>query len=183
MGVDPANLVLGRLPVVHEHGTPSNWVVRWAHALMAGCPVLDVACGAGRHSRWLAARGHRVTAIDVDPAVAGGDGIEVVRFDLEAGAPVPWGPGSFGAVVVTNYLHRPLFADLVAALAPGGVLLYETFSSGHELIGRPRRPEFILRPGELLEVTVGLELIEYRLGHEPDRDAITQSVAARRPVT
>jgi SAM-dependent methyltransferase len=123
-----------------------------------------------------------VTAVDVRPGVEPQERIEVVTTDLEVGEPVPWVAGSFGAVVVTNYLHRPLFADLVAALAPGGVLLYETFSAGHERYGRPSRPEFLLRPGELLELVQTLELIEYRVGQEPDRAAITQSVAARRPM-
>lgn len=168
---------------MHDADQPSRWVQRWAHLVPAGTPVLDVACGGGRHSRLFAGMGHLVVAVDRSPSLADGDGITVVHHDLEDGTPVPWRPASFGGVVVTNYLHRPLLPDLVEALVPGGVLIYETFAAGHERYGRPSRPEFLLQPGELLSATAGLEMVEYRCGHEPDRQAITQSIVVRRPVT
>jgi SAM-dependent methyltransferase len=115
--------------------------------------VLDVACGHGRHVHWLAAAGHRVTAIDRDPALLAplaGLATTLVA-DLEAD---PWPlPGRrFDVVVVTNYLWRALFPALKAAVAPGGLLIYETFAQAHAALGRPRRPEFLLRPGELIDV-------------------------------
>ena len=110
--------------------------------------MLDVAAGAGRHTRFFRARGHPVTAVDRDTTgladLRADAGVEIVEFDLEAGAPFPFRGRPFDAVVVTNYLHRPILPDLVAAVAGGGVLLYETFARGHERFGRPRRPEFLL---------------------------------------
>jgi len=132
---------------------PSDWIVRWTPLLPPGARVLDVACGHGRHARWLAAAGHRVTAIDRDAdLLAPLAGLaETVQADLEGG---PWPlPGRrFDAVVVTNYLWRPLFPALLDAVAPGGLLIYETFAQAHAALGRPRRPEFLLRPGELMDV-------------------------------
>jgi SAM-dependent methyltransferase len=132
---------------------PSDWIVRWTPLLAPGARVLDVACGHGRHGRWLAAAGHRVTAIDRDPALLAplADVAEIIQADLEAD---PWPlPGRrFDAVVVTNYLWRPLFPALKEAVAPGGLLIYETFAQAHAALGRPRRPEFLLAPGELVDV-------------------------------
>jgi SAM-dependent methyltransferase len=132
---------------------PSDWIVRWTPLLPRAARVLDVACGRGRHVRWLAAAGHRVTAVDrEDGLLAALAGLaEAVQADLEGG---PWPlPGrQFDAVVVTNYLWRPLFPALKAAVAPGGLLIYETFAQAHAALGRPRRPEFLLRPGELIDV-------------------------------
>jgi len=140
-------------PCVHAPALPSDWIVRWAPLLPPAARVLDVACGHGRHARWLAAAGHHVTAIDRDPALlAPLAGLaDVVPADLEAG---PWPlPGRrFDAVVVTNYLWRPLFPALKDAVAPGGLLIYETFAQAHAALGRPRRPEFLLAPGELIDV-------------------------------
>jgi SAM-dependent methyltransferase len=130
-------------------------VVRWTPLLPAGARVLDVACGAGRHVRWLAAAGHRVTAVDRDAALlaplAGLAQVErTLVADLEA-APWPLPDARFDAVLVTHYLWRPLFPALLAAVAPGGLLVYETFTLAQAALGRPQRPEFLLRPGELLE--------------------------------
>ena len=140
-----------------EHGDPppSDWVVRWTHLLPPGARVLDVACGRGRHVRWLAAAGHRVTAVDREAALvqglAGLANVErTVVADLEA-APWPLPDVQFDAVLVTNYLWRALFPPLLSAVSPGGLLIYETFTQAHAALGRPRRPEFLLRPGELLE--------------------------------
>ena len=137
----------------HGFAPPSDWVVRWTPLLPPAAQVLDVACGHGRHVHWLASAGHRVTAIDRDPALlAPLAGLATtLAADLEAD---PWPlPGRrFDAVVVTNYLWRALFPALKAAVAPGGLLIYETFAQAHAALGRPRRPEFLLRPGELIDV-------------------------------
>jgi SAM-dependent methyltransferase len=163
---------------------PSPWIVQWAGLIEAGARVLDVAAGSGRHSRYLANRGFKVTAVDRDiSALVAGPDIEAVRADLEDGSPWPLPGRTFGAVVVTNYLHRPLFPVLLDALAPGGVLLYETFMEGNERFGRPSQPEFLLRDGELLERVRGrlsVTAYEARLISEP-RTAMVQRIAARRP--
>ena len=140
-------------PPIHAAAPPSDWVVRWTPLLPPAARVLDVACGHGRHVHWLAAAGHRVTAIDRDPALLAPLArlADTVAADLEADAwPLP--ERVFDAVVVTNYLWRALFPALKAAVAPGGLLIYETFAQAHAALGRPRRPEFLLRPGELIEV-------------------------------
>ena len=137
----------------HAAAPPSDWIVRWTPLLPPGAHVLDVACGHGRHVHWLAAAGHRITAIDRDPALLAPLAAlaTAVVADLEADAwPLP--AQTFDAVVVTNYLWRALFPALKAAVAPGGLLIYETFAQAHAALGRPRRPEFLLRPGELISV-------------------------------
>ena len=140
-------------PPDHAVAAPSDWLARWTPLLPPGARVLDVACGHGRHVHWLAGAGHRVTAVDRDPALLAplASLATTVTADLEAD---PWPlPGqTFDAVVVTNYLWRALFPALKAAVAPGGLLIYETFAQAHATLGRPRRPEFLLRPGELIEV-------------------------------
>jgi SAM-dependent methyltransferase len=156
--------------------------VQWAGLIAPGSAVLDVAAGGGRHSRFFADRGHRVTALDRDiGALAACSGIEIVQADLEDGSPWPLPCRTFGAVVVANYLHRPLFAGLVDALAPGGVLLYETFMAGNERFGRPSRPEFLLKDGELLDLARGrlsVTAYEARMISEP-KMAMVQRIAAR----
>ncbi|HET8748022.1 MAG TPA: class I SAM-dependent methyltransferase [Ramlibacter sp.] len=142
------------------HGTedPSPWIRRWTHLVPANGTVLDLACGGGRHARWFAARGHKVTAVDRDaPALATLQGVaETIEADIENG-PWPLAGRQFDAVVVTNYLWRPLFPQILAAVAPGGVLLHETFAQGNETVGKPSRPDFLLAPGELLRA-YGAEL-------------------------
>jgi SAM-dependent methyltransferase len=136
---------------------PSPWITRWCSLVAPGARVLDVACGGGRHARLFRQRGCRVTAVDRDLAALAAlekDGIATVLADLEAGPGAgawPFAAGSFDAVVVTNYLYRPLFPDLVAALSANGVLLYETFAVGNERLGRPSNPAFLLRRNELFE--------------------------------
>jgi SAM-dependent methyltransferase len=140
-------------PPSHAFAPPSDWVVRWTPLLPPAAQVLDVACGHGRHVHWLAGQGHHVTAIDRDPALLAplaGLAITLVA-DLEA-QPWPLPDRQFDAVIVTNYLWRALFPALKAAVAPGGLLIYETFAQAHAALGRPRRPEFLLRPGELIDV-------------------------------
>lgn len=169
--------------VPDARGVPSPWIVQWAGLVAAGAPVLDIAAGGGRHSRLFAERGHPVTSIDRDiSALAAHDKIERIQADLEDGSPWPLPGRTFGAVIVTNYLHRPLFPDILDALAPAGVLLYETFMEGNERFGRPSRPEFLLKDGELLELVRGrLSVIAYeaRMISQP-KMAMVQRIAARR---
>ncbi len=158
--------------------------MQWAGLIAPAVAVLDVAAGGGRHSRFFADRGHRVTAVDRDTSrLAAHPGIEIVQADLEDGSPWPLPSRTFGAVVVTNYLHRPLFSTLLDALAPGGVLLYETFMVGNERFGEPSRPAFLLKDGELLDLVHGrLSVVAYeaRMTSEPNM-AMVQRIAARRP--
>jgi SAM-dependent methyltransferase len=165
---------------------PSAWVERWARLIAPGAEVLDLACGEGRHARLLAARGHRVTALDRDrealAALAGLAGIEPLRADLEDGSPWPLAGRRFGGIVVTNYLHRPLFRNLIDALAPQGVLIYETFMSGNERFGKPSNPQFLLRPGELLEAfgaALGVVAFEQGVVARPKPAALQRLCALR----
>jgi SAM-dependent methyltransferase len=147
----------------------SSWVARWAPIIPDG-ETLDLACGSGRHARLLASLGHAVTAVDRDPGAllaAAGEGIVTLRHDLEAAdAAWPFAPGRFAGIVVTNYLHRPLFGEIAAALAPNGVLIYETFARGNEVFGKPSNPDFLLSPGELLDLASrgGLRVVAYEDG-------------------
>jgi SAM-dependent methyltransferase len=158
--------------------------VQWAGLIAPGAAVLDVAAGGGRHSRFFADRGHRVMALDRDTSrLSAQPGIEIVEADIEDGSPWPLPGRTFGAVVVTNFLHRPLFPTLLDALAPGGVLLYETFMAGNERFGEPSRPAFLLKDGELLDLTRGrlsVTAYEARMISEP-KTAMVQRIAARRP--
>jgi len=166
---------------------PSAWVARWAGLIPAG-ETLDLACGGGRHARLLAARGHATVAVDRDPAAlarAAGPGIATLQCDLEGeGAAWPFAPGRFAGIVVTNYLHRPLFAQLAAALAPGGILIYETFAQGNERFGKPSNPAFLLAPGELLDMARdhGLTVLAYEDGRvDAPRPARVQRLCAAAP--
>ena len=163
---------------------PSAWVARWTAHLAIGQSVLDLACGGGRHARLLAARGCKVTAVDSDSSVANAfaadANVEFIRADLEA-APWPLLGRQFDAVIVTNYLHRPLFAAIKNALAPGGLLLYETFAAGNASFGRPSNPDYLLRPRELLEVFGSdMRVLAFEDGFiEQPKPAMVQRIAAR----
>ncbi len=161
---------------------PSPWVVRWAPLIRPGGEVLDLACGAGRHARHLAALGCEVVAVDRDPALLRDPpaGVQVLGADLEAG-PWPFPGRRFDAIVVTNYLHRPLLPALAGSLAPGGILVYETFARGNERFGRPSNPDFLLAPGELLEAVRGrLRVLAYEdLVVDSPRPAAVQRLCAR----
>ncbi len=170
----------------HFHAqTPSPWIKRWAPLVRPGGAVLDLACGHGRHARLFAGRGHPVLAVDRDETALDGlrhiEGIETRRADLE-GEGWPFAAQHFAAVVVANYLHRPLLPELVAALAPDGVLIYETFMQGNERYGRPSSPAFLLRPGELLEAVAGnLTIVAFEQGLlETPRPAVVQRICATR---
>ncbi|MBT5413098.1 MAG: SAM-dependent methyltransferase [Rhodospirillaceae bacterium] len=163
---------------------PSPWVLRFAALIPAGGPVLDLATGGGRHARLLAARGHPVLAVDRDAEalvdLAGRPGIACETADLEASPPWSPGPRRFAGIVVTNYLWRPLLATLPGWLEPGGILIYETFAQGNERFGRPRNPDFLLRPGELTAAFApALRIVAYEHGAvaEP-RPAVIQRICA-----
>jgi SAM-dependent methyltransferase len=170
----------------HDSGGPFPWIVRFAPLVPQGAAVLDLACGAGRHARLFLERGHPVTALDVD--VRGLDDLRqhpqlaIVQADLEDGSPWPLPGLRFGAVVVTNYLWRPLFEPILDAIEDGGLLLYETFARGNEAYGRPTDPDFLLQPGELIEVVRGrLQVVAYEHGYvESPRPGVKQRLCAAR---
>ena len=165
--------------MAHDIVAPSAWVVRWAPLMTRG-RVLDLACGGGRHARHLAGLGHEVTAIDREPQSL--ESIRFVRADLEDGGPWPLPGEQFQGMVVANYLHRPLFPLIERTLAPGGVLIYETFMRGNERFGKPSNPAYLLEPGELWRAFAGLHLIAFEQGLslEP-KPAMRQRLCARRP--
>ena len=170
----------------HVGVAPSEWVIRWAHLLVPDCAVLDLACGRGRHALFLAALGHRVLGVDRDPqslaAITPSDRIETLQSDLET-EDWPLRDRRFGAIVVTNYLHRPLFPALLDALDDEGVLIYETFAKGNERFGKPSNPAYLLAPGELLDIVRGrLHVIAYedRVLAQP-KPAQMQRICARVP--
>ncbi len=175
------------MSVMAVHGTeaPSLWVQRWSHLVRPGGSVLDVACGHGRHLRWFAQRGHPVTGVDrsAEAVTAVAPLGTALLADIENG---PWPllqdgqPRTFDVVVVTNYLWRALFPVLLQSLAPGGVLIYETFAIGNETVGKPSRPDFLLRPGELLDVCSQLRVVAYEDGYLAQPERYVQRIAAVR---
>lgn len=175
-----------------QHGgePPSAWIKRWSHLVAPGGVVLDVACGHGRHARWFYELNHPLAlvdrsqaAIDSIASVIPANACEAVVADIENG-PWPFAGRQFASVVVTNYLWRPLFPTLLGSLQPGGVLMYETFTQGNETVGKPSRAEFLLRPGELLEVCQALRVVAFEEGfqHAADGSAprFIQRIAAVR---
>lgn len=162
----------------------SPWLQRHGQRLRPAARVLDLACGSGRHSRWLAAQGHQVLAVDRDgealAGLAGVEGITTRQLELE-GPDWPLDGEVFDLVLVTNYLHRPRLDALVALLAPAGLLIYETFMVGHEQFGRPSRPDFLLQPGELLYLAQrnGLFVIAFEQG-QTEQPARVQRLCACR---
>lgn len=161
--------------------TPSSWITRWSHLVANGASVLDVACGQGRHVRWFASRGARVSAVDRDAqAVADlGAMAEVVVADIEHG-PWPFAGRRFDAVIVTNYLWRALMPTLADAVNEGGCLLVETFAQGQQSVGRPSNPDFLLQPGELWQWTRDMRTIAYEDGFLSNPDRFVQRIAAVR---
>ncbi|HEY9538794.1 MAG TPA: SAM-dependent methyltransferase [Kiloniellaceae bacterium] len=163
----------------------SAWIARFAPLVPPGSPVLDLACGGGRHTALFLRRGHPVLAVDRDlsrlGALAGDPRLEPLACDLESDEPPGFLARRFGGIVVTNYLHRPLLAPLTAALAPGGVLIYETFARGNERFGKPSNPAFLLEEGELLRACLGrLKIVAYEdVVVEEPRPAAVQRICAR----
>jgi SAM-dependent methyltransferase len=156
-----------------------------ADLLRPGMRVLDVAAGRGRHALLFAAAGWPVRAIDRDPArmaalaaVAGRLGWPVTTEvrDLEHGE-VDLGEAAFDLIVVTHYLHRPLLPALVRALAPDGLLVYETFTTAQAARGKPTNPAFLLQPGELPRLVAPLSVERQREGEVDGR--MVASVVAR----
>lgn len=172
---------------VRRQPRPDLWIVSWLARLPAGSRVLDFACGTGRHARAAAALGLSVVAVDEDPQAlaAVGDGVDIVRAELEV-APWPFDPAGFDAVIVSNYLFRSRLDLLCGLIRPTGVLLYQTFALGNEAFGRPRNPDFLLRPGELLELAArnGLHVLAYEDGilGSPARARVQRIVACRPPL-
>lgn len=166
------------------HGTaaPSPWLLRWAHLLPAQARLLDVACGSGRHLHWATAQGHQATGVDRDAAALAlaPAGAHTLVADLEDG-PWPLAGQQFDAVLVFNYLWRPRWPQLLDCLAPGGVLVYETFAQGNETVGKPSRPEFLLQPGELLARCAGLRVLGFEDGFLDSPPRFVQRIVAQRP--
>lgn len=170
----------------HGAGQPSSWVQRWAHLIAPKGTVLDLACGHGRHMQWLRSKGHPVTGVDrsADAMTAARAFGEAVLADIENS---PWPlmngtqPRRFDAVVVTNYLWRPLFPIILKSLAQGGVLIYETFAQGNETVGKPSRPDFLLQPGELLRVCDGLRVVAFEEGFVTQPERFVQRIVAVQP--
>jgi SAM-dependent methyltransferase len=167
--------------LAHGATAPSDWVRRFAGLIRAGGSVLDVACGSGRHVRWLGAQGFRVTGVDRDEAALAPlrAAAEIVVADIENG-PWPLAGRRFDAVVVTNYLWRPLLPTLQQSLAEGGLLIFETFGHGQQHIGKPSRPDFLLQPGELLASFAGLRVVAFEDGFEAATPRFVQRLAAVR---
>lgn len=175
---------------VHQHhlvSEPSAWVKRWTHLLPVGASVLDIACGHGRHMKWLTGQGCHCVGIDrstqaIESASRYGTALQA---DIENG---PWPfsckgePQTFDAVIVTNYLWRPLFPTLLASLAPGGLLLYETFAYGNETVGKPSRPDFLLKPAELLQWCQNFQVIAFEDGFLACPARFVQRIAAIKPI-
>lgn len=164
---------------MHARLEPSAWVQRFASLIRPGGSVLDLACGSGRHLRWLSEQGFVLTGVDRDegtvaPLRALAD---IVVADIE-NSPWPLPHRQFDGVVVTNYLWRNLFAQLRHSLAPGGVLIYETFADDHQHIGRPSRPDFLLQRGELLRAFPDLRVVAFEDGFEPEPARFVQRLAA-----
>ena len=162
----------------HDIVAPSAWVARCAPLITRG-RVLDLACGSGRHARLLAGLGHEVTALDREPQSLAA--VRFVQADLEDGSPWPLPGEQFQGIVVANYLHRPLYPLIERALAPGGVLIYETFMAGNERFGKPSNPAFLLAPGELWTAFAGLHVIAFEQGLSlQPKAAMVQRLCARR---
>ena len=170
---------------VHAGLEPSPWVRHWTPLIKPRGSVLDVPCGSGRHLRWLHAQGFAVAGVDRDAAAVEplraivGNAGRIIVADIES-APWPLAAETFDAVIVTNYLWRPLLATIVASVAPGGVLIYETFAAGNEAFGKPSNPNFLLLPGELLWACATLQVVAYEDGLLDNPPRRVQRIAARR---
>lgn len=173
------------MPVSHGLGPPSSWIQRWSHLVPTGGTVLDIACGQGRHMKWFAEQGHAVLGVDRSPEAihAAAKFGEAILADIENG-PWPLMNGGqirqFDAVIVTNYLWRPLFPVIAQSVAPGGLLIYETFAKGNETVGKPSRPDFLLHPAELLQVFRTMHIVAFEEGFLENPTRFVQRIAAIR---
>ncbi|MDD5031250.1 MAG: methyltransferase domain-containing protein [Rhodoferax sp.] len=164
----------------------SEWVQRWTHLARPGGRVLDVACGRGRHMAWFSSKGFDVTGIDRDAQALqhAREFGQVLAADIENAL---WPlltdgkPGPFDVVLVTNYLWRPLLPVLLQSVAAGGLLLYETFAVGNASVGKPSRPDFLLQPGELLNICAGWTIVAYEDGFLNTPERFVQRIAAIAP--
>jgi len=164
---------------MHGLEAASAWVQRWSHLVAPGTTVLDVACGHGRHARWFYERNHALALVDRSQSAItfiaseipsrADQVVETVVADIENG-PWPFEGRQFGAVIITNYLWRPLMPTLLASVAADGVLIYETFAQGNETVGKPSRPDFLLRNGELLALCSQLHIVAYEDGFDQGAD-------------
>lgn len=169
---------------------PESWIARFVSAIPPGGRVLDLACGGGRHTRFFLEHGHPVTGVDIDLSGLAQQHthpqLEAIEADLEHGR-WPLEDRRFAAVVVVNYLWRPILPNIIAAVEHGGVLLYATFGRGQERLGKPTNPDFLLKPGELLEAVRGeLTVHAYEYGEMPTANghlAVRQHLYARREST
>ena len=175
-------------PATHDHATmtPSPWVKRFLPGVPKGGEVLDVACGRGRHLRFALDAGYRVVGLDRDISklkdLEGRDGVELIEADLEDGSPFPLQGRRFAGVVVVNYLFRPRLSAMIGAVADDGVLIYETFSLGHERFGKPSNPDYLLKPNELIDaVAPDLVVVDYEYGILPKGPNFVQRIAACGP--
>ena len=170
------------MAAAHGAQAPSAWITRFAHLVRPQGTVLDLACGMGRHTRYFSASNHALTSVDKSQEATQSiaDIAETITADIENGS-WPLAGRSFDGVVITNYLWRPLWPQILASVKPGGVLLYETFGHGNEAYGKPSRPDFLLAPGELLQVCAGWTIVAYEHGvlHQPGR--VVQRIAAIKP--
>jgi SAM-dependent methyltransferase len=163
---------------------PSLWVTRFASLIPKNGPVLDLACGSGRHTRLLVEMGYKTVALDrnTEALLATGElaGVETIAADLENGNSWPLGSREFAGIIVTNYLHRPLFPFIIDAVADRGLLIYETFSDGNAAFGKPSNPKFLLQPNELLETVTGkMRVVAFEEGKtEAPRPAVMQRICA-----
>lgn len=168
-----------RHPTPHAAEAASSWVRRWVHLLADHTTVLDVACGWGRHMRLLAELGHTAVGVDRDAqAIAAATAFgQAIQADIEE-MPWPFQGRQFGGVVVTNYLWRALWPQIMGSLAPGGVLIYETFAAGNESVGKPSRPDFLLQPGELLARCSSLRVVAFEEGFLKSPERFVQRIVA-----
>lgn len=173
-------------PSPHAALAASAWVTRWSHLVAPNGKVLDIACGHGRHMQWFFEQGHSVVGIDrsAEALSTAANWGQTVLADIENR---PWplmtgdSPQQFDAVLVTNYLWRALFPVMAQSLAPGGILIYETFSQGNETVGKPSRADFLLRPAELLSAFPDLDVIAFEQGFLAQPERFVQRLAAVRP--
>ena len=170
------------MTAAHGAQAPSAWITRFAHLVRPQGTVLDLACGMGRHTRYFFESNHALTSVDKsqEATQSVADIAETITADIENG-PWPLAGRSFDGVVITNYLWRPLWPQILASVKPGGVLLYETFGQGNEAYGKPSRPDFLLLPGELLQVCAGWVIVAYEHGVLRQPDRVVQRIAAIKP--